>query len=265
MFEINERGTSRSTTNYAMFCGSDDNRPVDLSKRDDLRESMKKYGFITAFPLHTRRQESGRLEVRDGQHRLGIAQELGINVWYTIGDDDIDVGRLHDTSRRWTALDYTLTYIKKGNRNYAEILEFSQKYGISLIRSAALLSGSFTQSNATKLFTSGMTVCNHASNAIDVAETYLAICNLGHNVKRSSLLAAIFACSCVPEFNHNRLRHAATRCRDKLRAYATKEEYIRMLEAIYNYGHGIRIALECLAENAMRARNLAVKKGRMSL
>jgi ParB-like chromosome segregation protein Spo0J len=75
-----------NTRNYRLFeRDSGENRPLDIKKHKKLMESMKKYGFLEVFPVVVTRNGGDKLIVKDGQHRIAIAEALGLPVYYVEG------------------------------------------------------------------------------------------------------------------------------------------------------------------------------------
>lgn len=69
------------TTDYSAFVKDADNREVRLMTRKRLLDSMKKYGCMSEFPIVvTECRDTGKLIIKDGQHRFESAKRLGLPV-----------------------------------------------------------------------------------------------------------------------------------------------------------------------------------------
>lgn len=92
------------TKNYRLFVRSADNRDTDLKKHRKLIKSMKLYGFLSWFPIVCVRGEKGELIVKDGQHRLQIAESMGLPVYWTEAAEDFDIAtERRITPRPWSS------------------------------------------------------------------------------------------------------------------------------------------------------------------
>jgi len=127
------------TKDYGMFVSSDSNRPEDKNHVKQVRESMRKYGFLGAFPIMVKETGNGKFYIIDGQHRFLAAKELGIPVKYHITKSSIDIPEVNNTQKRWKQLDYVKMYANKGNNHYLELLVFSQENKLPVSTAAMLL------------------------------------------------------------------------------------------------------------------------------
>lgn len=106
-----------------MFVSSGDNRPLNLKKRKRLRESMQEYGFLKPFPLSCSRNGDRKLIVKDGQHRLTVAEELGLNVHYFVEDVDYDIAKVNCTQEKWVVRDFAMKHANTGKKAYQDGLD----------------------------------------------------------------------------------------------------------------------------------------------
>ena len=119
-----------ATKNYRLFHRSDENRALNLKKHKKLYESMRLYGFLPSFPIVCYRDAKGNLVVKDGQHRLAIAEELGLPVYYVEESIDFDVAVVNCTPKGWTLVDYAQKFAANGVSSYQEHLDFADRFGI---------------------------------------------------------------------------------------------------------------------------------------
>jgi len=143
------------TKDYRLFERSPDNRPVDLRKHKKLRASLQKLGWLRSKPMSCRRNGSGRLIVKDGQHRLAIAEELGIAVWWVDEPVDFCIAELNGTSVNWKPRDHAEKHAANGLREYQYGLEFADNYRLSIGLAFALLSGTTSFANVADSFYDG--------------------------------------------------------------------------------------------------------------
>ncbi len=246
----------QSTKNYRLFGRSDENRPLCLKKHRRLMESMTLYGFLQEFPVVCVRDEKGNLIVKDGQHRLSIAEALGIAVYWIEASKDWDVAVVNSTAKPWVVRDYAEKHAANGLAHYAEALAFADQYHLSIGVAVALLAGTTGFSNMQRQFMEGTFKVKDRKWADDVASVYTALVALtpDRHFRNSRLIEACMAVCRVPEFDPARLISGAEKCRDKLVPYSNRESYLAMLEAVYNFGRHKMFGLKVAAEMAMRER-----------
>lgn len=243
-----------TTKNYAMFDRSRENRPVNLLNRHRLRNSMKEYGWLKAFPMFAQRTENGRLVIIDGQHRFEIAKEIGIAVCYIVDATQVDVTKLQGGAP-WVPKDYAGSFAQRGYKDYERVLEFAGKHGIPLSTAAALLAGTVSFGNVNTAFRDGSYKVRDELFADQVATIFATMKAYGRFTSKQSYIDAIAACCRADGFNVRRLLNNVKRCPEKLQPYATREAVLTMMEEIYNYAQIKRFGLKAAAENAMRVRN----------
>ena len=251
------KGKITGTKNYALFHRSTENRPLDLRKHRKLFESMKLYGFLKCFPIVVVRDKDGKLVIKDGQHRLTIAAELGLTVWYVEEEIDFDVALVNCTAKVWVLRDYAQKYAANGLKDYAEVLEFSEQHSLSIGTAFALLAGQTNSTNCLHAFIDGSYRVKDRAWANAVAGIYGPLILMSEAVKNTRCIEACMAVCRVKDFDAKRLIAGAERCREKLVAYSTRDAYLDMLEVIYNYGRKQLVGLKALAQMAMRERNPA--------
>ena len=245
----------RSTRDYSLFVHSRENRPVNMEKHRKLERSMQEYGYLPMYPIHVRRLANGKHEIVDGQHRFAFAHKLGLPVWFVSGDENINVAMLNNTQEKWVMKDYAMCFAEMGKKDYQEVLEFSQQYGIPPGDSAGLLAGTVSWTNIRDAYTSGSYRVKTREKAHRIASVYMAMVSLNKHVRNTRLLKAIYAVCHVDGFDPARMIHNVKKCPEKLMAYSNRDAYLTMLEDIYNFARHKREALKIPAENAMRERS----------
>lgn len=250
------------TKNYRLFARCDDNRPLNLAKHKKLFESMKKNGFYPFCPVVAFRDPKGRLVVKDGQHRLAIAESLGLPVYWIEAAVDFDVAELNNTAKTWVIRDYAQMYATQGRKDYQEVIEFAEANRLPLGVSFALMAGTTSFQNVLDNFADGSFRVKDRKWAGAVASVYGPLAELAPPLKNVRTIEACMAACRVAAFDPARLVHNAKKCREKLIPYGTRDACLDMLEQVYNFKrqHASLLALKLLATAAMRERNIVTKK-----
>lgn len=246
------------TKNYRLFHRKDgDNREVKLKKHKKLLESMKKYGWLPEFPMVCYRNSKGELYIKDGQHRLAIAESLGLTVAWMEASVDFDVAMINQTPKTWDTRDYAERFVARGHDDYSKAIAFADENKLSLGTAFALLSGKTNFSGIRDKFHAGEFRVKDVGWANSVAAVYCPIIKMVPQLSNSRFIEACMAACRVKDFEQARFLRNAERCRDKLVQYSTRDAFLDMMEAIYNFGHSKLLGLKVLAIMAMRERNPA--------
>lgn len=128
------------TKDYSRFVMDEMNR--DTRNNGALEESMRKYGWIEAYPAFVTPDDRGRLLIKDGQHRFCAAKKLGLEIVYVICEtDSISIPELNNIQKRWVPADYISSFAKQGKRDYIVLKDFCETHGLSPMISANILAG----------------------------------------------------------------------------------------------------------------------------
>lgn len=247
------------TRNYSLFTHDGDNRPPNPEKHKGLKESMEKHGFLSDCPIIVQRKD-GLLVVKDGQHRLHFARELGLPVAYTITDVmDLDIAALNDTQVAWIPKDFAETYSRRGITAYSVGLRFAHENRLPIGMAFALLAGKTSFSNCEKEFRSGKFTVTCPRFADAVIRIYHPLVKLAPALENNSFIRACMAVCRVTWFDRHRLIRCAERRRDELVCYATRDLYLEMLEKVYNYRQTPKSPLSLAAKEATRRRRKSAR------
>lgn len=245
------------TKDYRLFTRSSENRIVKEKNHKALLRSMKRYGFLSSFPIVCQRNEKGHLIVKDGQHRLTFAERLRLPVYWIEESVEFDVAIVNSTPKPWVVRDYAEKHVANGIAVYQEGLEFADKHKLSVGNAFSLLAGTASFDNISDAFKSGVFKIKDRKWAESVAGIYTPITTMSADCRSARFLEACMAVCRVPDFNAERLLANAARCRDKLVSYSTRDAYLLMLEDIYNFGRKQLVGLKPAALMAMKERAVA--------
>lgn len=246
------------TKDYSLFGMVAKNRPLNLSRRKALRASMQSHGFIPAYPIHVVRV-NGRLMVQDGQHRLAVAQELGLPVFYVVCETECDIAAINNTQKPWNMNDYAGCFRAEGNPNYAELMEFCSQHHISTSIAVGMLGNQSHARNLLNAFKRGDFRVRSREKADRVANLYNQIGELNPSIKTKFFIGALMAAVLIQDFDDAQLLRGAQRMPEMLKKYGTREGYLDMIENLYNFGRKTKRAIRIEAENALRSRNPAYR------
>lgn len=247
----------QSTKNYNLFTRHEgENRTLDIKKHKKLLDSMKLYGFLPSFPIVCYRDKAGNLVLKDGQHRLAIAQALGLAVYWVEESIDFDVAVVNSTAKTWVLKDYAEKHAACGLGDYQKGLDFAAEHKIPVGTAFSLLAGTTSFTNCQNQFIDGTFKVKDQKWADAVAGIYRPLVLMNAALNNQRFIEACMGVCRVPSFESKRLIHNAERCREKLVPYSTKDAYLDMLETVYNFGRAKLVGLKAEAVMAMRERNV---------
>lgn len=244
----------KHTKDYRKFERSVDNRPLDSGKHKMLRDSMKAYGWIPSFPASCKLLPTGKLLVKDGQHRVQIAETLQIEIFYVVEEKDFDIAIVNAAQRSWSPADYVHRYGSQGSEDYVQAMEFCKKNNLPIGLGFALMAGTTNFGNVRKQFMSGEFKIKDTAWAIQVARIYAPLVKISKALKSARYIEACMAVCRVDDFDPDRYLRCAERCTEKLQAYSTRDAFLEMIESIYNHGQKKLVPLKIKAIEAMRQR-----------
>lgn len=253
--------TLKSTTNYGMFVAHENNRGLQPPKHKVLEESMRKHGFIPAFPVMTTELPNGKLKIVAGHHRHAIAQTLSLPVWYVVVENEVDIFELESsTAQQWDLEDFAIARAAAGNESAALAARLSRDTGINMGFMLAALAGENTTGNVSKRIKSG------SYHGAYVAETHVLLSYIkrlrdaiGDVARKTSFCWAISACMKTPGVNMEQLIHKIEINQSKLRPFSTRNDCLSVLEEIYNQKARERFSLRFCVLEEMRRRNATTK------
>lgn len=250
--------TLQRTRRYGQFSFAKENRPVEVmnlkAEHKALRTSMQTYGFLPAFPIMVS-SVNGKFIVKDGQHRLTFAREFGLDVYFVIDKTDVSIADINKAQAGWSARDYAMSWANQGREEYRKALEFMDQWGLPIGSAFSILGGTIVFQNLKDKFHAGTFKIRTPKTALRVARFYSDLCGLRKGVRNANLLAALWACCHVDYFDESRIIDTVTRRPDMFYNAGTRENFLELLENIYNFKRRAREPLAFDAAEAMRARN----------
>ena len=250
------------TDNYDLFEMHPHNRPLHLN--NVLRRSMQKHGFMPSSPLHCV-MNGNKLRVVRGHHRLSVAKQLGIPVYYIVDDSNTDLFDLEGASSvAWNIPDFANARAQAGDKHAQQLIKFIEQYGIPIGTAAALLGGEMgCSSNKIKQIKTGS--FRVTKSGLEHASEVVAITDALHEkgipfARHVGFVGALSKAILTPEVDYKRLCHRFATYSHVMTRRSTVKEYLEEIEALYNYtAKGKRIPLSFLANEAAKKRSVITK------
>lgn len=231
-----------STKDYNKFKFRGDNRIIKESHVRGLVENMRVRGWEPGSYVVI--NEKG--EVIDGQHRVKAATKLGIPIFYTIerkaGFDTIR--NLNRNQKNWALTDHIHGYVEENNPHYIKLNNFIKEYPeLKVTECMMLCKNSFT-SVSREDFESGNFTVKDMTKAREWANNIMSLKPYFKGFNRSIFVRALVkVLSKKEEFKFDRFLHKVTIRPNLIRMCGTVEQYVDMIEEIYNFGSRDKVNL----------------------
>lgn len=247
----------QKTTNYSLFEVSNFNRDVTKTKKLEL--SMKKHGFIEAYPLHVVKNK-GKLEIKGGHHRFEVASRLGIAIPYVICTDKASIHELEEASNTWSMDDYLTSFVRMGDPDYIAVKEYKDKTGISTRQCMSMLGGEIASSgNHAKEFKNGeYSLSNDLTHAYQIAELVKVLNDAGLAfATKSNCVGSLSRIMSAGHADFDTLKKKIKTNILYIENQRTQDGFVDMWDEIYNRKtRGNRVPLAFLTNETMKQRAL---------
>ncbi len=132
--------TIQKTKDYNKFDSVSGNRFVNQRHLANLTISVGKKNMLAQNPILV----NEKFEVIDGQHRLEVARNNDLEVYYIVvpGARIEEVIQLNANSKEWVIKDYIASYATRGFKPYIWLQEFMDEYSLSFTQACLFVYGS---------------------------------------------------------------------------------------------------------------------------
>lgn len=221
------------TRDYSFF-KFDRNRAVIPSHVKKLAMDMKENGWLAGSVVIT--DEKGNL--RDGQHRVLGAEMANVEVHYAMYKKmSVDTTRMLNTKKKnWNIIDHLGFYVKEGNQNYVLLDRFMKNFPTLRPTECTMLVKNSTSSAERGEFESGNFVVRDMKLAYEWGHSIMKLkpyFEKGYN--KSIFVRAMVRVLQKPNFDFNEFLHKIELRPRSIYMCGTVEQYLEMIEDIYNY------------------------------
>jgi hypothetical protein len=229
-------GTVYQTTNYDLFHLLPENRVVDLTHVRKLVAMITQSNLLHIKPLDV----TADLGIIDGQHRLAAARELGLPVYYKIGQQlsEADITTLNVAQKNWQGPDYLHYWTVKGRTDYVALTAFRKRHPSLSFSNAKMMLGATNKGSAEE-FRAGIWKAGEAYKAEQVAELIERIAAEVPTFKQpnhSGFVAAVHHCvTSINGFDAKEFMRSILLQPRALVPCAGLKQFLQMFQDIYNY------------------------------
>ena len=232
--------TVYKTNDYSLFSKLDGNRNVNKAHAHRLRKSIEEESLCVPIIVNE------NYEIIDGQHRFSCWRDLMLPVYYIKVDGYTltQVQRLNSNTINWKLSDYANSFCDLGDKHYCRYKEFKAKYSLGDYESIAMLQGNENGSGKNfERFRDGLFKVNHWRKACNEADQIIKIEQFYDGYKRRAFVFALLHLLRNDNFDLDQLLRKLKFKKSELIDCTNKEQYIILLDRIYNYGQSKKISL----------------------
>ena len=230
------------TNDYSKFKMIEGNRKIKQSKVENLIKKMRKRGWLRTVEITV----NERFEIIDGQHRYIAVQVLGIKFRYkVVANAGIDeVRETNEGSNNWALSDYIPSFSSKGIKSYAQLANFKKDFPeLNLSICQMLLSNSMGNPSR-ELFESGEWKIKDYNTGVLWGSYVMSLQPHFTGWKRVIFVRGLIKVLMnKPEFNFQEFLHKVELRPNMLVPCGTTNQYVDMIEQIYNYKRTNKVSL----------------------
>ena len=244
-----------STDKYDVFKEHGEQPPMKPAHMKRLMRSMMKNGFVPAKAIHVYR-DGKFLRIIDGHNRFCVARQLGIPVYYVIGDktEASLIDDLNSAARVWSNADFLNMYVQRNHPDYITLQKYINK-GIPITIASSMLFGEMPGSNnAIRLVRDGAFKVKTTKLIDKLVGTVEKMAKHNSIVRNCLFLEAIGIMLTIPGFDPEVLIDRVSVNPRMLERCATRDQAFDLLEEIYNFRARERINIAFQAKEVMRER-----------
>lgn len=231
------------TKDYSIFKFRKDNRPIIPNHVKKLAKRMSEKGWLSTSVVTI----NGNGDIIDGQNRVTAAMSVGCPVRYKVdrGAGSDEMTEMNTLQKNWSPFDHLHKFVAKGNTNYITFSNFAKDYPMFRYTEIAMFLNNSCSSVKRDTFESGEYIAKSDKKGRDWANNVLQLKPYFEKYYNKSIFvrAIIKILSNKKEFIFDEFMHKVKLRPTKLQPCGTVEQYIQMIEDIYNYKRGEKVNL----------------------
>jgi len=231
------------TKYYTIFKFRNDNRVIKPNHVKYLVKKMTEKGWLKTSTVVI----NGNGDVIDGQHRVKAAIEVGIPIRFRVerGAGIDEITEMNTGQRNWSPFDHLHKFVARGNDNYIKFDNFIKEFPTFKITECAMFLNNSNSSVDRRVFEEGRWVCKSVNIARTWANNVLSLKPYFEKYYNKSIFvrAVIKIMSNKKEFVFEEFLHKVKLRPTKLVPCGTVEQYVELIEDIYNYRRSEKVNL----------------------
>jgi len=229
------------TKEYSKFKFRNDNRIINQNHVRSLVKNMKENGWEPGSYVVV----NALWEIIDGQHRTLAAIAAGIPINYTMEKKaDFDTIRnLNRNQKNWLMNDHIHGFVAENNVHYVRLQNFMKQYPEFKITEAMMFCKNANVSIPRGTFESGQFTTKDMGKAALWASYLIRLKPFCKFFNRGIFVRAVITCLGNSKFDFEEFFHKVELRPTMLVPCGTREQFIELIEDIYNYRRSQKINL----------------------
>lgn len=223
------------TKDYTIFKFRKDNRPVIPNHVKKLAKRMSEKGWLSTSVVTI----NGNGDIIDGQNRVTAAMSVGCPIRYKVvkGAGSDEMTEMNTLQKNWSPFDHLHKFVTKGNESYIVFDKFVNDYPMFKYTEVAMFLNNSMSSVKRDTFESGQYVVKNEKKGRLWADYILQLKPYFEKYYNKSIFvrAMVKILSNKKDFVFEEFLHKVKLRPTKLVPCGTVEQYVEMIEDIYNY------------------------------
>jgi len=236
-------GEIYETKDYSIFKFRDDNRVINDNHVRKLATNMKNDGWLATSVVTI----NGNGDLIDGQHRVKGAIVAGVPVRYKVvrGAGSEEMTKMNTLQKNWSPFDHLHKFVVKGNQSYVIFDKFVKDYPMFKYTEVAMFLSNSMSTVQRHIFESGNYNVKNEKRGREWADYVLQLRPYFEKYYNKSIFvrALIKILSNKKDFVFEEFLHKVKLRPTKLVPCGTVEQYVELIEDIYNYRRSEKVNL----------------------
>ncbi len=239
LYHAGQHNYIQSSVNYRQFTFDKRNRPINPEHLERLYDAVSEKNFLQEFPILVDRN----MVVIDGQHRLRVAEALGVPIYYLVSDriSIDDVPATVQVVGKWRPMDYLHSWCAAGKIEYIKLRDWWQQHNfLSLSRAYELCyfgdhSSRGDRKTLAWRFVNGEYIANDIPFATKVIQNVLDFEPWVPFHREALFIYAVSNLTGNAKYDHRQMMNKMEYLSIKLVKCPDTESYIKLFDEIYNH------------------------------
>ena len=231
------------TKDYSIFKFRNDNRVIRPNHVKKLSQKMKNRGWLQTSVVTI----NGSGDLIDGQHRVKAAIETNTPVRYKVvkGAGIDEMTEMNTLQVNWSPFDHLHKFVTRGVPSYITFDKFVNEFPMFKYTEIAMFLNNNQSSIKRDTFESGEWEVKSVTKARQWANDILQLKSYGEKFYNRAIFvrAMIKVMSTKPEFVFDEFLHKVKLRPMNFKQCGTVDQYVEMIEDIYNYRRSDKINL----------------------
>lgn len=232
------------TRDYSIFKFRHDNREIKPNHVKYLTKKMKDKGWLKTSTVVI----NGNGDIIDGQHRVKAAIEAAVPIRFRVerGAGIEEITEMNTGQRNWSPFDHLHKFVARGNENYIKFDNFIKEFPMFRITECAMFLNNGISTVDRRVFEEGRWIAKDVNVARKWANNVLSLKPYFEKYYNKSIfvraMIKVFTTK-KDVFNFEQFLHKVKLRPSMIYACGTVEQYVEMIEDIYNYKRSDKVNL----------------------